>query len=205
MTDSKRIAVLIEEGFDDAELTELLGIARTTADCVVTVGSGSSESCRGKNGGVMPVSATIAEVKADDFDAVIVPGGYAPDEMRLCQGMVDLVSQADRLGKVIVAVSHGPQLLISADIVEGRRIASWPSIAIDLDNAGAIWSNDRIAVDGNIITLGNSEDLPLLAAALECTFESRSRRVTLVSQQSRNLVRLSWQQATARAAVPPPG
>jgi protease I len=74
--------------------------------------------------------------------------------------MVDLVKKAHDLGKVVAAICHGPQLLISADIVKGKRITSWPSIAIDLTNAGATWVDERVVQDGNIITAGRPADLP---------------------------------------------
>jgi protease I len=106
------------------------------------------------------VDATADKVEASQFDAIIVPGGYAPDKMRLHKPMIDLVRKAYADGKIIAAVCHGPQLLISADIVKGRRVTSWPSVAVDLKNAGAIWVEQPMARDGNIITSRKPVDLP---------------------------------------------
>ncbi|MDO8490799.1 MAG: DJ-1/PfpI family protein [Dehalococcoidia bacterium] len=172
MPQGKRIGILVEEGFDDSELIELLRIAADFG-LALTIGSSPSKSYRGKDGKLTILAATsAAEAVADDYDAILVPGGYAPDEMRLCQSMVDLVKRADNLGKVIVAVSHGPQLLISADIVRGRRITSWPSIAIDLENAGALWRDEPLVQDGNIISTRRSCDLPLLGAVLTAALDT---------------------------------
>jgi len=112
------------------------------------------------------VDAAADNVKAEDFDAVIIPGGYAADKMRLHQSMVDLVRKAYDLGKVVAAICHGPQLLISADIVRGRRVTSWPSVAVDLRNAGADWIDAPIVQDGNLITSRKPADLPRFNKAI---------------------------------------
>lgn len=160
MLDGKRIAILAEEDFEDSELIEPLRVMKDTGARVLIVGSGSQETYRGKRGSAtVRVDTTADKVKAEDFDAIIVPGGYAPDKMRLHQPMIDLVRKAHDLGKVIAAICHGPQLLISANIVGGRRVTSWPSIAIDLKNAGANWVDEPMVQDGNIITSRKPADL----------------------------------------------
>jgi protease I len=106
------------------------------------------------------VDSTAENVRVDQLDALVIPGGYAPDKMRLHRSMVDLVKKAHDLGKIVAAICHGPQLLISADIVKGRRVTSWPSIAIDLTNAGATWVDEPVVQDRNIITAGKPADLP---------------------------------------------
>jgi protease I len=131
------------------------------------VGSGSRKSYKGKRGlAEVKVDTTADKVEASQFDAIIVPGGYAPDKMRLHQSMVDLVRDAHSEGKIIGAVCHGPQLLISAGIVKGRRMTSWPSVAVDLRNAGAIWVNEPTVRDGNIITARKPVDLPKFNKAI---------------------------------------
>ena len=138
----KRIAVLVEEDFEDSELTEPLTAVQEAGAKVSVVGSGSQESYHGKKGtATIKADVTADKVSADDFDAVIIPGGYAPDKMRLHQSMIDLVRKAHDAGKVIAAICHGPQLLISADVVRGRRVTSWASVAVDLRNAGADWAD----------------------------------------------------------------
>ena len=167
MLDGKRIAILAEEGFEDSELIEPLRSMKKAGAKVVIVGSGSQESYQGKRGNAtVSVDATADNVRAEDFDAIIVPGGYAPDKMRLHQSMVDLVRKAHDLGKVIAAICHGPQLLISADIVRGRRVTSWPSVAVDLKNAGADWVDAPVVQDGNLITSRKPADLPRFNKAI---------------------------------------
>jgi protease I len=156
MLDGKRIAILAEEDFEDSELIEPLRSMKNAGARVVIVGTGSKESYRGKRG-----NATISvDTKAEDFDAVIIPGGYAPDKMRRDPSMVELVKKAYELGKVVAAICHGPQLLISANVVRGRKVTSWPSIAVDLENAGANWVDAPVVQDGNLITSRKPADLP---------------------------------------------
>ena len=163
----KRIAILAEDNFEDSELTEPLRAMKDAGARVLIVGSGSKKSYKGKRGSAeVTVDITADKVDASRFDAIIVPGGYAPDKMRLHQPMVNLVRKAHAAGKIIAAVCHGPQLLISADIVKGRRVTSWPSVSVDLKNAGAIWVDEPTVRDGNIITARKPADLPKFNKAI---------------------------------------
>jgi protease I len=167
MLDGKRIAILAEEDFEDSELMEPMRAMKNAGAKVVIIGSGSQETYRGKRGSAtVRVDATANKVKAEDFDAIIVPGGYATDKMRSHQSMVDLVRKAHDLGKVVAAICHGPQLLISANIVRGRRVTSWSSVAADLRNAGANWVDAPVAQDGNLITSRKPADLPRFNKAI---------------------------------------
>jgi protease I len=167
MLTGKRIAILAEQDFEDSELAEPLRAMKDAGARVLIVGSGSKKSYRGKRGSVeVTVDTTADKVEAGEFDAIIIPGGYAPDKMRLHQSMVDLVRKAHEGGKIIAAVCHGPQLLISADIVKGRRVTSWPSVAVDLKNAGATWVDEPVVKDGNIITSRKPADLPKFNKAI---------------------------------------
>jgi protease I len=165
--DGKRIAILAEDDFEDSELIEPLRSMKNAGARVVIVGTGSKESYRGKRGKAsISVDTTADKVKAEDFTAVIVPGGYAPDKMRRDPSMVELVKRAYELGKVVAAICHGPQLLISANIVRGRKVTSWPSISVDLENAGAEWVDAPVVQDGNIITSRKPADLPRFNKAI---------------------------------------
>lgn len=164
---SKRIAVLAEDDFEDVELVEPVKALKEVGANVVIIGSGSKPKYQGKRGTVtIIVDAIVDRVRIEDFDAVIVPGGYAPDKMRLHKPMIDLVREAHNVGKVVAAVCHGPQLLISADIVRGHRVTSWPSIAVDLKNAGANWVDEPVVRDDNIITSRRPADLPQFKTAI---------------------------------------
>jgi protease I len=167
MLEGKRVAILAEEDFEDLELIEPLRAMKEADARIVVVGSGSQESYRGKRRTiVIKVDSAANNVIADDFDAIIVPGGYAPDRMRLCPSMIELTRQAHDLGKIIAAICHGPQLLISANLVRGRHLTSWPSIAIDLRNAGAIWLDEPVVRDMNLITSRKPADLPRFNRAI---------------------------------------
>lgn len=167
MLDGKRIAILAEEDFEDSELIEPLRSMKSAGARVVIVGTGSKKNYRGKRGNAsVSVDTTAAKVKAEDFAAVIIPGGYAPDKMRRDQDMIELVKKAYELGKVVAAICHGPQMLISANIVRGRRVTSWPSIAVDLENAGAKWVDAPVVQDGNLITARKPADLPRFNKAI---------------------------------------
>ena len=167
MLEGKRIAILAEEDFEDSELVEPLRAMKNAGARVIIVGSGTKQSYTGKRGSAtITADVTADKVKAEDFDAIIVPGGYAPDKMRLHQSMIDLVRRAHDLGKVIAAVCHGPQLLISAGVVRGRRVTSWPSVAVDLQNAGANWVDEPVVQDGNLITSRKPADLPRFNKAI---------------------------------------
>ncbi len=167
MLDGKRVAILVEEDFEDSELTEPLRAMKNAGAKVVIIGSGSKETYKGKRGNATArVDATADKVKTEDFDAIIIPGGYAPDKMRLHQAMVDFVRKAYSSGILIAAICHGPQLLISAKIVKGRIVTSWPSVAIDLRNAGAEWVDAPVVQDGNLITSRKPADLPKFNRAI---------------------------------------
>lgn len=167
MLEGKHIAILVEEDFEDSELMEPLRAMKDGGARVVIVGSGSKQSYKGKRGSAtIAVDTTADKVKPEDFDAIIIPGGYAPDKMRLYQSMIDLVKKAHDEGKVIAAICHGPQLLISADIVKGHRVTSRPSIVVDLKNAGATWVDEPVVRDNNIITSRRPVDLPKFNKAI---------------------------------------
>jgi protease I len=167
MLEGKRIAILAEDDFEDSELMEPLRAIKDAGARVMIVGSGSKKNYKGKRGLVeVTVDTTADKVEAGKFDAIIIPGGYAPDKMRLYQSMVDLIRKAHEAGKIIAAVCHGPQILISADIVKGRRVTSWPSVAVDLKNAGATWVDEPVVRDGNIITSRKPADLPKFNKAI---------------------------------------
>ena len=167
MLSGKRIAILAEEGFEDSELVEPMRAMKNADARVVIVGSGTKETYKGKRGrATVTVDTAADKVNTKDFDCIIVPGGNAPDKMRLHQSMVDLVKTAHNAGKLIAAICHGPQLLISAGILSGRCVTSWPSIVVDLRNAGAEWVDAPVVQDGNIITARKPADLPRFNKAI---------------------------------------
>jgi protease I len=119
----------------------------------------------GKRGGTFTSEFSPKEVNLDDYEAVIVPGGQAPDKMRIHPNMVEIVREANLKGKIIAAICHGPQMLIEADIVREKTATSWPSVRTDLKNAGAKVVDQAVVVDGNIVTSRSPEDLPAFCKA----------------------------------------
>ena len=163
----KNIAILVESDFEDDELIKPLEAMKEAGAAITVVGGEKGKKYRGKrNRAEITADASAGEVLSEKFDAVIVPGGYAPDKMRLHQPMIDMVRKTYEAGGIVAAVCHGPQLLISADIVGGKRMTSWPSIAVDLKNAGANWVDGEVVTDGNIITSRKPSDLPAFNDAI---------------------------------------
>ncbi len=175
MLDGKRIAILIEDSFEDLELIVPMRAMKAVNARVIIIGTDSVKRYQSKSGKrTITAEITADRAKAENFDAVIIPGGHAPDRMRLNQTMVDLVKNAYDLGKIVAAICHGPQLLISADIVKGRRMTSCYSIAVDLRNAGADWVDESVVQDENIITSRNLADLPMFDKAIIDAVEANS-------------------------------
>ncbi|MGC8709373.1 MAG: type 1 glutamine amidotransferase domain-containing protein [Thermoplasmata archaeon] len=115
---------------------------------------------RGKNGMVLRAERSLGKDDHLNFDAVFIPGGYAPDHLRRHREMVDFIRSMNSSGKVIAAVCHGPWLLASAEIISGKRVTSFHSIRDDLVHAGAIYTGNTVEVDGNIITGTDPSALP---------------------------------------------
>jgi len=163
----KRIAILVEQDFEDSELAEPLQVMRDAGAEVVLVGSGSQETYQGKKGTIsVRPDATADGVRAADFDALIIPGGHAPEKMRLHAPMVDLARDAYRQGKVVAAICHGPQLLISADVLRGHTLTCVRSIAVDVRNAGGNYVDEPVVRDRNLITSRTPADLPAFDNAI---------------------------------------
>ncbi len=187
MFQGKRIAILVEEEFEDIELVEPMRAMKDLGVRVVIVGSGSKESYRGIRGTTMVKADTTADkVRADEFDVIIIPGGSAPDSMCRCQAMVDLVKKAHDAGKIIATISDGAGLLIPAGIAKNRQITSSPLVADSLRNAGAHWVDARVVRDGNIITSRRLTDLPSFEKAIiESLVRLEQKRYNIVQASAR--------------------
>lgn len=162
-----KFALVAADGVEDSELQVPYDRLRQEGHQVTIVGLERGKRILGKSGKeLVGVDATPAEVKSTDFDAVVIPGGHAPDRLRMDAGIVDFVSDFGRDNKPVAAICHGPSLLIEADLVEGRRLTSWPSIRTDLVNAGARWEDRDVVRDGNLITSRNPHDLDAFCRAI---------------------------------------
>jgi protease I len=163
----KRVAMLVEEGFEDRELTGPIDALQAAGATVTLIGPSAGVEFRGKRGEAVVMSELAAgSARMKDFDALVIPGGYAPDKMRMRHAMVDLAREAIESGKPVAAICHGPQLLISAGVLHGRTLTCWPSIAIDVKNAGGLYVDKPVAEDGNLITSRKPDDVPAFANAI---------------------------------------
>lgn len=162
----KHIAILAEKLYEDLELWYPLIRLREAGADVVVVGMPDVESYTGKHGLTVPVDITADSVKAQDFDAVVIPGGYAPDYMRRHQAMLDLVRGVHDHGGIIAFICHAGWVPISAGIMKGKNVTSVTSIKDDLVNAGANWADQAVVKDGNLISSRNPGDLPVFCKTI---------------------------------------
>jgi protease I len=121
------------------------------------------------------VDRDASQVSADDLDAIIIPGGYAPDKMRIHPEMVSLVRDAFNKGKVVASICHGGWMLISAGILKGKKATSYVAIKDDMINAGASWEDAEVVRDGNLITSRKPEDLPAFCRSLVSAMRGAER------------------------------
>lgn len=156
----KRVAVLAENMYQELELWyPLLRMREAGAEAFV-VGTGSAETYTSKAGYPVQVDVVADQVQAADVDAVVIPGGYAPDLMRRYPAMVNLVRDAFLQGKVVAAICHAGWMLASADILKGKEATCFFAIKDDLINAGATYVDAEVVRDGNLITSRTPGDLP---------------------------------------------
>ena len=163
----KKVAILIEHGFEDIEFTIPSNGLKQAGMEIVVLGSRMNEKYKGKRGKVsVQPDATTTEAIAAEFDAVVIPGGMAPDKMRRNPNTVSFVQKAMEQGKWVAAVCHGPQLLIEGDLLTGRKATGFTAIRKDMINAGANYLDEPLVVDRNLITSREPGDLGIFTTAL---------------------------------------
>lgn len=171
-----RIAFVVGEDFEDSELMKPLDELREAGHDVELLGVKAGEKIKGKKGTEITLDASVTEKDAKSYDAIVIPGGYSPDHLRMDKDVVRFVQTAVHADKVIAAVCHGPQLLIEADAVEDKQLTSWPSVRTDLLNAGAKWVDREVVIDGKLITSRKPADLPAFIAAIREQLGGREQR-----------------------------
>ena len=167
-----KIAVLVTDGVEEVELTKPVDYLSSKGAEVTIVTpnreelkSGIKSKNMGEMGATLKADKVLADVSPTDFDALYIPGGYSPDHLRLYPQAIEFVKAfAD---KPIFALCHGPQVLISADLVDGCTLTSWPSVRVDLENAGATWVDQEVVVDGDLITSRKPDDIPAFNKKIE--------------------------------------
>lgn len=155
----KRVAILIEDVYNDFEFWYPYYRMKEAGAKVTVVGTGAKEY-HSKAGLPAPGGTPAESVKAEDFDAVIVPGGYAPDRMRRNKPMMDLVRNSFAQGKIVAAICHAGWVLVTAQVLKGKKATCFSSIKDDVTNAGAIYLDQEVVRDGNLITSRTPDDLP---------------------------------------------
>jgi len=160
----KRVAILVADGFEQVELTEPKA-ALEAAGARTFIISPSKGEVKGWNhtewGDTFNVDVPIEQAKADDYDALLLPGGVMnPDKLRANQQAVRFTRAFFQAHKPVAAICHGPWLLAEADVLDGRKITSYHSIQTDLKNAGAHWVDQAVVVDNGLVTSRNPDDIP---------------------------------------------
>ena len=155
----KKIIILVENMYNELEFWYPYYRLKEAGVEVVTVGTGHSRYT-GKSGIPAKADVDAKDLKVADYDGVIIPGGYAPDLMRRHPAMVRLVKDAHDGGKIVAAICHAGWMLASAKILKDRRVTSFFAIKDDLIHAGALWTDEEVVRDGNLITSRTPDDLP---------------------------------------------
>jgi protease I len=157
----KKVAFLLANQFEDSEMQKPYEAIQQAGHETVIIGLKKGEVLAGKsNNAKYTAQASIDEVKADQFDAVVIPGGSSPENLRLNKQILQFVQDMDNQGKPISAICHGPQILISAGIAKDKTLTCYPPLKDDLLNAGAHYVDQEVAVDRNFITSRTPADEP---------------------------------------------
>jgi protease I len=164
------VAILATHGFEESELLEPKRALESAghAATVVSPESGSIRAWRhGEWGDSVAVDEGVDEAQVEAYDALVLPGGVInPDSLRLSDAAISFIAAFATTGRPIAAICHGPWTLIDADLARGRRVASWPSLRRDLENAGAQWVDEPVVRDGNLITSRKPDDIPDFTQAI---------------------------------------
>ncbi|MGV7207674.1 type 1 glutamine amidotransferase domain-containing protein [Oxalobacteraceae bacterium A2-2] len=168
----KRVAVLMTDGVEQVEYTGPRAFLEQHGAQVILVSpKGQGEQVQGFNhldhGDRFEVELDVRDARPAEFDALVLPGGVAnPDQLRLSTEAITFIREFARENKPIAAICHGPWTLIDADIAKGKQVTSWPTLELDLRNAGAEWRDAQVVVDGKLITSRKPDDIPAFNEAL---------------------------------------
>jgi protease I len=166
----KRVAILVDDGFEEVELVEpRKALEEAGAETVIV--SPRDDVVKGWQhdhwGDQIDVDLPLEKAHPEDFDALLLPGGVMnPDHLRMNHSAVEFVKDFFVQEKPVAAICHGPWMLVEADVVRGRSLTSWPSLETDLRNAGAKWTDHVVVVDGNLVTSRKPDDIPAFNAEM---------------------------------------
>ncbi|HSX28330.1 MAG TPA: type 1 glutamine amidotransferase domain-containing protein [Candidatus Saccharimonadales bacterium] len=166
----KKIAVLVHNYFEQVELTgpkEALEAAGAEVDIVTANGEDLQGLHHVERGDTFTADLSVEEIAADEYDAVVIPGGVVnADKLRMSEGSREFVKAMDAAGKPVAAICHGPWLLVSSGLVKGRKLTSYETLQDDIRNAGGTWTDQEVVVDGNMITSRKPDDIPAFNEAI---------------------------------------
>ncbi|MBN1194763.1 MAG: type 1 glutamine amidotransferase [Methanomicrobiaceae archaeon] len=162
----KTIAVLLTNLFEDSEFIYPTDAFRRIGHRIVPVGVIQGEMVWGKTDHTpVKIERAVTDISVDDFDALLIPGGYSPDKLRIHEHIVDFVRAFVESGKPVFIICHAPQLLITAKVLKGRRITGYASIIQDIKNAGATFVDAEVVEDGNLVSSRDPRDLAAFTEA----------------------------------------
>lgn len=167
----KKVAMVLAPNFEDVEATDPKE-ALEKAGAEVTVIGVEMGTIEGKKGAKLEATQTFDSARVDDYDMLVIPGGGAPENLRIDDKAVAFTKQFVESGKPVGSICHGPQLLISADVIDGRTITAVNKIRDDIKNARANYVDEELVVDGNLITSRVPKDLPAFNEALVAALDS---------------------------------
>jgi protease I len=166
MTDGqKRVAMVLAPNFEDSEAIDPKDYLESKGADVTVIGI-KAGAVPGKKGGSLNATATFSDVSPDEFDALVIPGGGAPENLRIDDQAVEFTRRFVESGKPVAAICHGPQLLISAKVLDGRTLTSVNKIRDDITNAGGNYVDRELVEDRNLITSRTPADLPAFNQAI---------------------------------------
>lgn len=161
-----KIAVLITDLFEDSEYTEPAEAFKKSGHELTHIGIEKGSVVKGKKEQTpVTVDTRVEDASVEDFDALLLPGGYSPDKLRVNEAAVNFAGDFVKSGKPVFAICHGPQLLITADVLRNRKMTGYASIRQDIKNAGAEFIDAEVVEDGNLISSRQPDDLPAFISA----------------------------------------
>ena len=164
---AKKVAAILADWFEDSEFLEPAKALKEAGHEVVTVGLVKGENATGKKKNTaVKIDQSFGDVMPDDFDALLIPGGYSPDKLRAHEEPVKFVKEFMDKGKPVFSICHAPQILITADVLKGRTLTCYKSVIKDIENAGAHFIDREVVVDGNLVSSRNPDDLPAFNKAI---------------------------------------
>lgn len=157
----KKIAAIVADMFEDVEYTEPVNAFRAKGHEVINIGIEAGRTVKGKKEGTkVAIDRAVSDVAIEDFDALLIPGGYSPDQLRVNDDAVRFAADFVKSDKPVFAICHAGQLLVTGKVLEGRKFTGYTSIIQDIKNAGAEFIDREVVVDGNLVSSRNPSDIP---------------------------------------------